>query len=38
MPRKQDDNLKPARTKSEARERGKNGGKASGVARRKKRR
>lgn len=36
MPRKQDDNLKPARTKSEARERGKNGGKASGVARRKK--
>nr|DAQ28249.1 MAG TPA: hypothetical protein [Caudoviricetes sp.] len=36
MPRKQDDNLKPARTKSEARERGKNGGKASGVARRRK--
>lgn len=36
MPRKQDDNLKPARTKSEARERGKNGGKASGVVRRRK--
>lgn len=36
MPRKQDDNLKPARTKSEARERGKNGGKASGEARRRK--
>ena len=36
MPRKQNDNLKPARTKSEARERGKNGGKASGIARRKK--
>lgn len=36
MPRKQDENLKPARTKSEARERGKNGGKASGVARRRK--
>ena len=30
------ENLKPVRTKSEARERGKNGGKASGVARRRK--
>jgi len=30
-------NLKPARSKSEARERGANGGRASGVARRKKR-
>lgn len=30
------DNLKPIRTKSEARERGKNGGKKSGAARRKK--
>lgn len=36
MPRKQDDNLKPARTKSEARERGKNGGIASGKSRREK--
>lgn len=31
-----DENLKPVRTKSEARERGRNGGKASGEARRKK--
>lgn len=31
---KQDANLKPARTKSEARERGRNGGKASGRSRR----
>lgn len=30
------DNLKPVRTKTEARERGKNGGKASGEARREK--
>ena len=29
-------NLKPVRTKSEARERGRNGGKASGEARRRK--
>lgn len=36
MPRKQDDNLKPARTKSEARERGHNGGIASGKSRREK--
>lgn len=31
-----DGNLKPVRTKSEARERGRNGGKASGVSRRRK--
>ena len=31
-----DENLKPVRTKSEARERGRNGGKASGKSRRRK--
>ena len=36
MPRKQSDNLKPVRSKSEARERGKKGGIASGAARREK--
>lgn len=36
MPRKKSDNLKPVRSKSEARERGKKGGIASGAARREK--
>ncbi len=36
MPRKQDDNLKPVRSENEAREKGKNGGIASGKARREK--
>lgn len=36
MPKNGVDNLKPPRTKDEARERGQNGGKASGEARRRK--
>ena len=36
MPRKQDENLKPVRSENEARELGKNGGIASGRARREK--
>lgn len=36
MPRKQDDNLKPIRSEDEARAKGKNGGIASGKARREK--
>lgn len=36
MPRKQNENLKPVRSENEAREKGRNGGRASGVARRKK--
>lgn len=36
MPKNGIDNLKPPRTKDEARERGQNGGKASGEARRRK--